>query len=142
MPNFPYDNTNLHFYQQYVKIPASPHTQSDEKWYNVGSNWINYSYLSIFLLASCISFYSFFYCSMNSITFIAVQQSSQPNFITFPSQTLGASLYLPNLSHLETIRFSKSMSQYLFCKEVHCVCPFFRSHMSVIAFDVGVSPSE
>ena len=27
----------------------------------------------------------------------------------------------PNLSHLETVSFSKSMSQYLFCKEVHCV---------------------
>ena len=27
----------------------------------------------------------------------------------------------PNLSPLETISFSKSVSQYLFCKEVHCV---------------------
>ena len=27
----------------------------------------------------------------------------------------------PNLPHLETISFSKSVSQYLFCKEVHCV---------------------
>ena len=39
---------------------------------------------------------------------------------------------------LETIRFSKSVSQYLFCKEVHCVL-FFRLYMSVTAFDVGVS---
>ena len=28
---------------------------------------------------------------------------------------------LPKLSPLETISFSKSVSQYLFCKEVHCV---------------------
>ena len=27
----------------------------------------------------------------------------------------------PNLSHLETISFSKSVSQYLFCKEIHPV---------------------
>ena len=27
----------------------------------------------------------------------------------------------PNLSPLETISFSKSVSQHLFCKEVHCV---------------------
>ena len=27
----------------------------------------------------------------------------------------------PNLSPLETISFSKCVSQYLFCKEVHCV---------------------
>ena len=33
----------------------------------------------------------------------------------------------PNLSHLETISFSKSMSQYLFCKEVHCVLLFLDS---------------
>ena len=44
----------------------------------------------------------------------------------------------PNLSPLETISFSKSMSQYLFCKEVHCVL-LFRFHMSVITDDIGVS---
>ena len=38
----------------------------------------------------------------------------------------------PRLSPLETISFSKYVSQYLFCKEVHCVL-FFRFHMSVIA---------
>ena len=57
---------------------------------------------------------------MNFITFIDVQQSSQTNFKAFPSQILSASPP-PNLSHLETITFSKSASQYLFCKEVHCV---------------------
>ena len=32
----------------------------------------------------------------------------------------------PNLSPLETVSFSKSVSQYLFCKEVHCAgTPFF-----------------
>ena len=53
---------------------------------------------------------------MNFITFIGVQRSSQPNFTAFPSQTLSAS---PNLSHLETICFPKSVSQYLFCKEIY-----------------------
>ena len=37
----------------------------------------------------------------------------------------------PTLSPLETISFSKSVSQYLFCK-VHSVI-FFRFHMSVKA---------
>ena len=47
----------------------------------------------------------------------------------------------PNLSPLETISFSKSVSRYLFCKEVHSVL-FFISHMSVKTFDVGVSLFE
>ena len=42
----------------------------------------------------------------------------------------------PKLSPPETINFSMSVSQHLFCKEVPS---FFRFHMSVIAFDVGVS---
>ena len=49
----------------------------------------------------------------------------------------------PRLSPLETISFSESVSQYLvsqylFCKEVRSVL-FFRFHMSVKAFDVGIS---
>ena len=40
----------------------------------------------------------------------------------------------PKLSPGETISFSKSVSQYLFCKEFHCV--LFSDSMSVIAFDV------
>ena len=44
----------------------------------------------------------------------------------------------PELSPLEIRSFSKSMSHYLFCKEVQS-CPFFRFHMSVKACDVGVS---
>ena len=47
----------------------------------------------------------------------------------------------PKLSPLETISFSKSVSQHLFCKEGQSVL-FFRFHMSVIAFDVGVSLSD
>ena len=47
----------------------------------------------------------------------------------------------PKLSPPETVSFSMSVSQHLFCKEVHCVL-FFRFHMSVIAFDVGVSLSD
>ena len=44
----------------------------------------------------------------------------------------------PKLSPLGTISFSKSVSQYLFCKEVQSVL-FCRYHMSVKRFDVGVS---
>ena len=55
------------------------------------------------------------------ITFIGVQQSSQPIFTACPSQTLSPSPQPPHLSHLETISFSKSVRQYLFCKEVHSV---------------------
>ena len=44
----------------------------------------------------------------------------------------------PKLSPLETVSFSKSVSLYLFCKEVHCVL-FFRFHTLVKSFDVGVS---
>ena len=47
----------------------------------------------------------------------------------------------PELSPLKTISFSKSVSQYLFCKEVHSVL-FFRFYMSVKAFDAGVSLSD
>ena len=39
------------------------------------------------------------------------------------------SISIPNpqciLSHLETISFSKSVSQYLFCKDIHCVILFY-----------------
>ena len=44
----------------------------------------------------------------------------------------------PKLSPPETISFSMSVSQHLFCKEVQSVL-FFRFHASVKAFDVGVS---
>ena len=40
------------------------------------------------------------------------------NFIGFPSHNPSASPYA-ELSPLETINFSKSVSQHLFCKEVH-----------------------
>ena len=41
----------------------------------------------------------------------------------------------PNLSHLETISFSKSVSQ---CLQRSSLCPFFRFYIWVKAFDVGV----
>ena len=47
----------------------------------------------------------------------------------------------PKLSPLKTVSFSKSVSQYMFCKEIHSVI-FFRFHMSVKAFDIGVSLSD
>lgn len=61
-------------------------------------------------------FFFFFFFSlylMNVTTFIIVQWSSQP-----PQP------------HLETINFSKSVSQYLFCKEVHYVLFFYIPHVS------------
>ena len=61
-----------------------------------------------------------FFFSVNFITFIVVQQSSQSNFKAFPFQTPGTSSHPCNLSHLETVSFSESVSQYPFCK-VHCV---------------------
>ena len=84
--------------------------------------------------------YVFFNYSVNFITFIVAQQSSQPTFIAFPSQTLSTFPH-PHLSPLETISFSKSVSQYLFRKEVHCVL-FLDSTLSDIAFDVGGSLSN
>ena len=47
----------------------------------------------------------------------------------------------PKLFPLETISFSKSVSQHLFCKEVQSVL-FFIFHMSVKAFDFDVSLSD
>ena len=58
---------------------------------------------------------------MNFITFIDVQ----PNFIAtkFYSISIPNPQHplTPNLSHLESLSFSKSVSQYFFCNEVHCV---------------------
>ena len=62
----------------------------------------------------------FFNYLINFITFIGVQQSSQPNFIAFPSQTLSAAPY-PATCPFGNHKFSKSMSQYPLYKEVHCV---------------------
>ena len=46
----------------------------------------------------------------------------------------------PELSPLETMSFSKSVSQYLFCKELHSA--LFSDSTSVKAFDAGVSLSD
>ena len=96
--------------------------------------WL-YSYTEIAI------FFSFFNFSMNFTTFIVVQWSLQPNFIEFPSQNLQHITWPHNLSHLETISFSK------YAKSVSVLwrsslCHFFRFHMWVIVFDVGVSPSD
>ena len=61
----------------------------------------------------------FFFDSVNFITFIVVQWSSHPSLYSIPSQT--PRLSPRNISPLETISFSESVSQFLFCKEVHCV---------------------
>ena len=59
--------------------------------------------------------FSEFYYIYSCTTIITNQfySISTPNPQSFPRP--------PNLSHLETVRFSKSVSQCLFCKEVHCV---------------------
>ena len=41
----------------------------------------------------------------------------------------------PNLSHLETVSFSKSVSQYLLCKEVHCA--LFNIYLFIYLFSVN-----
>ena len=48
----------------------------------------------------------------------------------------------PELSPLATISFSKSVSQYLSVLQRSSLYPFFRFHISVKAFDVGVSLSD
>ena len=55
------------------------------------------------------------------ITFIVVQWSSQSNFKGFPSHSPSTFHPPHKFFPLETISFSKSVSYYLFCKEVHCV---------------------
>ena len=54
-----------------------------------------------------VSFFFFNY-SMNCITFIVVQWSSQPNFIAFPSQTLSPSLH-PRTSLLWELQVFQSL---------------------------------
>ena len=68
--------------------------------------------------------------SVNFIIFTVVQPSSQPNFTTFPSQTPSPSLPTTTVSPLVTISFSKSVSQFLFYKEVPCVLFFNIPHIS------------
>ena len=63
-------------------------------------------------------------------TFIVVQQSSQPNFIAFPSSTPSASPPTPNCLISFPKSVSQSVSQYLFCKEIHCVLFFKIPHVS------------
>ena len=53
---------------------------------------------------------------------MVVHQSSQPNFTTFPKPL--AHPNLPHLSPLVTISFSKPVSQFLFCKKIHCILFF------------------
>ena len=62
---------------------------------------------------------SLFLNSANFIIFIVVQPSSQP-ILHFHHKPPAHPSSL-NLSPVVTIRFSKSMSQVLFCKEAHCI---------------------
>ena len=66
-------------------------------------------------------YWLFCYSSINFITFILVQWSSQPKFYSISIPNPQCIPSPSNLSHLETISLSKSVSQYLFYKEVHSV---------------------
>ena len=78
--------------------------------------------------------------SMNFITFTVIQRSSQPSFIAFPSQTPNPS------SHPQPVSFGNHMFfkvwESVSLLQRSSLCLFFRFHMSVIAFDVGVSMSD
>ena len=71
------------------------------------------SFLPSFLPLSFIHSFNEFYYIYSCTTIIIAQFYS----ICIPNPS--SSLPLPNLSSLETISFSKSMSQYLFGKKVH-----------------------
>ena len=65
-------------------IPPKRHHQMSPLSY-MHCKYIYNSCLSV--LHYFVTALSCFYYSMNFITFIVLQQSSQPNFVTFPSQT-------------------------------------------------------
>ena len=72
------------------------------------------NYICPFFLFLFLILFNGFYCIYSCTTIITTKfySISIPNPQCIPPT--------PNLSHLETISFSKSVSQYLFCK-VHCV---------------------
>ena len=77
-------------------------------------------HLSLFSLSCPDAYFNFFfYYSINFITFVVVQ-SSQPNFITFPTQTLRASLHPPQPVSFGNHKFLK-VCELVSVLEVHCV---------------------
>ena len=74
---------------------------------------------------------------MNFITFIGVQQSSQPNFTAFLSQTQLHPTTPQTVSFGKHKFFKVCESESVLQRS--SVCPFFRLLMSVKAFDIGVS---
>ena len=82
---------------------------------------------SILHVSEFVSVIYLFICySMNFITFTVVQQSSQPTFLAFPSQTPIASSYSQPVSSGNYLSFSKSESISVLQSSL---CPFFRFHM-------------
>ena len=75
----------------------------------------SFIYLLIYLVCLCFFLHNEFYYIYSCTMIITTQFSSIsfPNFQCIPPP--------PNLSPLETVSFSKSVSLYLFCKAVHCV---------------------
>ena len=71
---------------------------------------IDFSLQNNFLFLLLSEFYYVYSCTMIITTQFYSLSISNPQRISPP----------PNLSHLETVSFSKSVSQYLFCK-VHRV---------------------
>ena len=69
----------------------------------------------------------FFFSPMSFITFMVVQKSSQPNFIAFPSQTLGASPHPQPVSFGNHKFFEVCESVSILQKS--SLCPFFRFQM-------------
>ena len=81
-----------------------------------------------------------FFNSMDFVTFMVGQQTSQPSFTACPSQTPSPS------SHPQPVSFG-NQKFFKVCESVSVLqrstlCPFFRFHMSGIAHDVGVSLSD
>lgn len=62
-------------------------------------------------LKSLDEFYYLYRCTTIITTKFDSMSIPNPQYISPP----------PNLSHLETLSFPKSVNQYLFCKEIHCI---------------------
>ena len=113
-PHFSFQLTDLSFYCWVVKVLYI-------FWMHIPYQ-INDLQISFFHSIGC-PFTFFFYYSMIFITFIVVQQSSQPHFIAFPSQTLRAS------SHPQPVSFGNhkffKVHDSVSVLQRNSLCPFY-----------------